>query len=88
MTPKNSISNGTLMLRADKESPIAAIRLPEIQTGLNPNLLTSPPTRRRNKSIVLMHILATRCHLCLKGKTFFLNISNPANSLYKGYNFE
>ena len=45
MTPKNSISNGTLMLRADKESPIAAIRLPEIQTGLNPNLLTRPPTK-------------------------------------------
>ena len=52
MTPKNSISNGTLMLRADKESPIAAIRLPEIQTGLNPNLLTSPPKVRRNKSTV------------------------------------
>ena len=86
MTPKNSISNGTLMLRADKESPIAAIRLPKIQTGLNPNLLTSPPKRRRNRSTFLMHILATRCHLCPKGKTFLLNISNPANSLYKGCN--
>ena len=42
-TPKNNISNGTLILNGDNASPTAAIILPEMQTGLNPNLLTSPP---------------------------------------------
>ena len=42
-TPKNNISNGTLILNGDNASPIAATTLPEMQTGLNPNLLTSPP---------------------------------------------
>ena len=43
MIPKNSISNGTLILNVDNASPTAATILPEIQTGLNPNLLTNPP---------------------------------------------
>ena len=42
-TPKNNISNGTLILNGDNASPTAAIILPEMQTGLNPNLFTSPP---------------------------------------------
>ena len=43
ITPKNSISKGTLVLNGESASPIEATMLPEIHIGLNPNLLTSPP---------------------------------------------
>ena len=52
ITPKNNISNGTLILNGDKASPIAATILPEIQTGLNPNLLTNPPVIGPNIELI------------------------------------
>ena len=52
ITPKNNISNGTLILNGDKASPTAATILPEIQTGLNPNLLTSPPVIGPNIELI------------------------------------
>ena len=55
MTPKNNMSNGTFMLNGDSESPIAATILPEMQTGLNPNLLTSPPKMGPNIELIPEH---------------------------------
>ena len=52
MTPIVKISTGTLGLKVARQSPIQATILPDMHTGLSPNLLISPPVNgpRMDKS--------------------------------------
>ena len=46
------MSIGILGLKGESPSPIATTILPEMQTGLNPNLLTNPPVIGPNMVLI------------------------------------